>query len=71
MQFTVESVEPEERSWSWQAGALGVTLRLHHQVFATKEGSRTTLDVEGFLPVVLGYLPLAQFALHRLVTLPA
>jgi hypothetical protein len=69
VRFTIDAVDATDRTWSWRVGAVGATLRLDHRVLATDEGSRTTLDVEGFLPVVLGYLPLAQLALHRLVTL--
>ena len=55
------------RSWSWTASAAGVRLTLHHTVEPIATGTRTGLVVEGFAPAVLGYLPVAGWALHRLV----
>ncbi|MGC9669644.1 SRPBCC family protein [Planosporangium sp. 12N6] len=55
------------RTWSWTASAMGVELALRHTVEATAAGTRTVLTVEGFAPVVAGYLPVARWALHRLV----
>jgi Polyketide cyclase / dehydrase and lipid transport len=55
------------RSWSWSVWAAGVQLHLRHTVEATTTGTRTGLTVQGFAPAVLLYLPMARWALHRLV----
>ena len=55
------------RGWSWSVSAGGVRLFLWHTVEAIDAGTRTTLTVQGFAPVVLGYLPVARVALRRLV----
>ncbi len=66
--FQIAAVDYEAMSWSWTAELpLGITLRLVHTVEAVPGGSWTGLDVIGFLPIVLGYLPLARLALGRLV----
>lgn len=55
--------------WTWQVRLpLGVHLDLHHAVTATATGSATLLRTTGPVPLVLGYAPLAQVALHRLVS---
>jgi hypothetical protein len=55
------------RSWSWSVSAAGVPLRLGHTVEATTTGTRTGLSVRGFAPAVVLYLPVARWALQRLV----
>ena len=55
------------RRWSWSVTAAGVRLSLVHTVEATAAGTRTGLTVDGFAPAVAAYLPLAGWALHRLV----
>lgn len=60
-----------EREWRWTLSRGPLRLRLEHGVEATATGSRTWLVLRGAPPVVLGYAPLARYALHRLVTLPA
>ncbi len=55
------------RTWSWTASAAGVRLTLLHTVEASRAGTRTGLTVVGFAPVVAGYLPMAWWALRRLV----
>lgn len=80
--FRVETVESDSaiRSWTWRVSVGPVALRLVHAVIpldggtaygpAGADGPRrtaTTLDVTGPAPVVLGYAPLAQLALVRLV----
>jgi hypothetical protein len=65
--FTVTEVH--ERSWSWEVALpLGLGLHLFHDVTAFESGAATSLRVTGPAPVVLAYAPLAQLALHRLVT---
>ncbi|MEU4423198.1 SRPBCC family protein [Actinoplanes sp. NPDC024001] len=55
------------RSWSWTAIAAGVRLTLRHTVEVTPADTRTRLVIEGFAPAVVAYLPIARWALHRLV----
>jgi hypothetical protein len=55
------------RIWSWTASAAGVQLTLRHTVEAAADGTRTRLTIEGFAPVVAAYLPVARWALRRLV----
>lgn len=66
--FVIASVDPEARTWSWRVQAGPVRMRLSHAVrpYGTT-GCATRLTVEGPLPVVLAYAPLAQVALRRLV----
>ena len=69
--FRVTEVDYTAMTWSWVATLpLGVTLRLRHTLRAASTGTWTGLDVIGFLPIVVGYLPLAQLALGRLVKPP-
>jgi hypothetical protein len=68
--FEISQVDHEKRCWSWQVRAAFVTLDLVHAVEAVAgrhPGSRTTLEVSGPAPVVVGYLPIARIALGRLV----
>ncbi|GAB3687211.1 SRPBCC family protein [Angustibacter aerolatus] len=67
VRFVVDEVDERARTWSWTVHAGPVTMRLHHGVRADAEGCATTLVVEGPAPVVLAYLPLAGWALRRLV----
>lgn len=55
------------RSWSWSVSAAGVPMHLRHTVEATATGTRTGLTVRGFAPAVVLYLPVARWAMHRLV----
>jgi hypothetical protein len=65
--FTITDVQA--RSWSWQVRLpLGVRLELGHDVTAHGDGAATGLRVTGPAPLVLGYAPIAQLALHRLVS---
>ncbi|WP_375482951.1 SRPBCC family protein [uncultured Jatrophihabitans sp.] len=65
--FVVETVDASAMTWAWRVHRGPVTLRLHHAVTATERGSRTSVGVTGPLPLILGYAPLARFALSRLV----
>jgi Polyketide cyclase / dehydrase and lipid transport len=69
--FTVRSVEPALRRWAWTVCVGPVAVRLRHGVDEAGFGSRAWLVLDGPSLVVLGYAPLARWALHRLVTLPA
>ncbi|MFI0237880.1 SRPBCC family protein [Streptomyces sp. NPDC016845] len=66
--FVITSVDPAARSWSWRVQAGPVRMRLWHEVRPYgASGAATRLRVEGALPVVLAYAPLALIALRRLV----
>lgn len=66
--FIVESVDERARRWSWTVRRWPVSLRLEHSVTKRGGGSATALRMDGPLPVLLSYAPIAQFALHRLVS---
>lgn len=65
--FVVDAVDEAEREWAWTARRGPLVLHLKHGVQTTAGGCSTWLEVHGPLPVVLGYVPLARVALHRLV----
>ena len=65
--FEVQRWDDATRRWSWQAEFGPISLRLDHGVDARGTGSSTFLTVHGPLPVVIAYLPIARFALRRLV----
>ena len=66
--FEVEDVDEAGRRWSWQVHAGPVTLHLLHWVVPAPGGGTTTgLRTTGPAAVVLGYAPLAGWALRRLV----
>ncbi len=65
--FVIERVDESAKTWTWRVHRGPITLRLHHAVAPTDRGSRASLGIEGPLPLVLGYAPLARFALSRLV----
>jgi hypothetical protein len=65
--FTVTAVDEGRRTWRWRVNRGPVALVLEHAVTETRTGCTTTLRVDGLLPLVVAYLPLAQVALHRLV----
>lgn len=67
--FTVTAFDPAAMTWAWQVRMLvvGVRLRLEHGVQDDPLGSRTWLRLDGPAPVVLGYAPVARWALRCLV----
>ena len=65
--FVIERVEDSARTWSWRVHRGPIALRLTHAVVATTTGCTASLSIEGPLPLVVGYAPLARFALTRLV----
>ncbi len=67
LDFEIDSVDEAARRWSWHVWRGPLRLRLQHGVRAHGSGSRTWLTVEGPLPVVIGYAPIARLALGRLV----
>ena len=66
--FEVEDVDEAGRRWSWRVHAGPVALHLVQWVVPAPAGGTTTgLRTTGPAPVVLGYAPLALWALRRLV----
>ncbi|WP_375499340.1 SRPBCC family protein [uncultured Jatrophihabitans sp.] len=65
--FVIERVDESAKTWTWRVRRGPVSSRLHHAVAPTDGGSRASLGIEGPLPLILGYAPLARFALSRLV----
>ncbi len=69
--FEVLAIDREKRCWTWRVSLAGITLEMAHGVQAVIEtrpaATRTTLDITGPAPIVLGYLPIARIALGRLV----
>jgi hypothetical protein len=70
--FTIEDVDRRARRWTWRVvrGPLALTLRHGVDRRPSATGSSTWLELRGPLPVILGYAPIARYALHRLVNLP-
>ena len=80
VRFLITAVDDELMTWSWKVHVGPVALTLHHSVTARATaapvgalvdqpgGSSTTLDLAGPAPIVLGYAPLAQLALRKLVS---
>ena len=65
--FTVESVDPEARRWTWRVGVGPFGVRMDHGVEETADGVRAWARIH--LPVVMAlpYAPIAHVALRRLV----
>ena len=61
-------VDEADRRWSWSVDVGPARLVLTHWVRPGPDGGTTTgLRSSGPAPLVLGYAPLAQLALHRLI----
>jgi Polyketide cyclase / dehydrase and lipid transport len=67
VRFVVTAVDEVAHTWSWRARIGPVALALQHEVHEEPTGSSTVLRISGPAPVVLGYAPLAQLSLSRLV----
>ena len=68
--FVVDTVDEAARRWSWTVSLGPVRLCLLHWVTEGPDGGSTTgLRVSGPAPLVVGYAPLAQLAIGRLVRL--
>ena len=65
--FVVEDVDEEARRWVWRVRFGPLRLHLEHRVTGHPRGAATSLRLDGPLPVLLGYAPLARLALGRLV----
>lgn len=66
--FTVDSVDEAARRWSWTVRRFPITVRLEHAVHKQGGGSATSLRIDGPLPVVVAYAPVARLALQLLVS---
>ncbi|MET9927425.1 MULTISPECIES: SRPBCC family protein [unclassified Streptomyces] len=67
--FLVEAVDHEARTWSWRVRVGPVRMRLWHAVRDRAPfGAETELRIDGPAAVVLVYAPLARLALRRLVS---
>lgn len=60
--FRIDAVDAP-RSWSWTASVGPIRLALEHRV---EDDGRTTLGMRGPALAVLGYAPVARWALARL-----
>ena len=75
--FEILQLDDEKRCWNWRVKAAFVTLELLHGVEPTAagdgetRGTRTTLEISGPAPIVIGYAPIARIALGRLVRGPS
>jgi hypothetical protein len=67
VRFTVTDVDEAARRWAWDARLGPVRLHLRHGVDPEGAGTRTWLTARGPAAVLAAYLPIARFALHRLV----
>jgi hypothetical protein len=67
VRFTVTDVDEAGRRWAWDARLGPVRLHLRHGVDPEGAGTRTWLAARGPAAVLAAYLPIARFALHRLV----
>lgn len=65
--FVVDDVDEAARRWSWTVRRGPLTLRLEHGVRGRAGGATTSLRVDGPVPIVLAYAPIAHLALRRLV----
>lgn len=67
VRFVVEDVDAAARTWAWRVQLGPVGLVRMHLVHGVEDDGSTWLRATGLLPVVVGYAPLARFALGRLV----
>ncbi|MFD3410152.1 SRPBCC family protein [Streptomyces cyaneofuscatus] len=67
--FVVEAVDHEARTWCWRVRVGPVRMRLWHAVRDRAPfGAEAELRIEGPAPAVVVYAPLARLALRRLVS---
>ncbi len=66
--FHIDAVDEDARTWSWTVRRKPLKVRLEHGVEPDDAGSATWLIIDGPLPFVVPYAPIAQAALRRLVS---
>mgnify|MGYP003896140633 CR=1 FL=1 len=66
--FHVDSVEEDERRWSWSVRSGPLRLAFDHGVDPAPAGSTAWLVTHAPWPVTVAYAPLARLALGRLVS---
>lgn len=70
--FEVTASDAEQHRWAWRVRAGVVVLDMCHGVHLLDDGRCCVwVRISGPAPVVVGYLPLARLALHRLVQVRA
>jgi hypothetical protein len=68
LDFVIDAVDEQARTWSWTVRVAVIKLSLAHSVAeAPGGGCRSELRTSGPAPIVAAYAPLAQVALDRLV----
>ena len=65
--FVVDDVDEDAQRWTWTVRRFHVAVRLEHAVRSHHRGCATSLTMDGAAPLLLGYAPIAQLALRRLV----
>lgn len=65
--FVVETVDTDHHTWTWRVSCGPIRLHLAHDLSPAGVGCRAGLTTTGPRAVVLPYLPLAAWALRRLV----
>ena len=65
--FEVLAVDEPAMTWTWRVRAAFAELTLDHSITPVGSGCRTDLTISGPVPLVVGYAPVARFALSRLV----
>lgn len=69
VRFEVDEVDEARGVWTWRARMGPLVLFMRHEVAPDgRGGTRTRLTMNGPLPVIALYRPLASLALGRLVT---
>jgi Polyketide cyclase / dehydrase and lipid transport len=68
--FVVAEVDAKARTWSWDVRFGPLRMHLRHGVDVDPGGTATWLVVRGPALAVAAYLPVARYALRRLVRRP-
>lgn len=71
MRFVVTGVDHAARRWAWRVRCGPLVVKLYHDITPSTlspGGSTTHVQMTGPRPLVLGYVPLMRWALHRLVS---
>ncbi|UIJ34049.1 SRPBCC family protein [Allobranchiibius sp. GilTou73] len=65
--FVVDSFDEAGMRWVWTARVGPIRMHLAHGVDAAPTGCSTWLEARSAWPVLAAYLPIARFALHKLI----